>query len=183
MAIKKITDKRWKVDIVKLGELLKERNSSLPKAAGRIGVCSNYFSQLKYAGGYLDEVKLNLVCDLYGIKKDDIVIVENKNEKPAKTNEGMDNEDFQEFAKQLFKKLDELAALLKEQKVKNTVLSNQEDIVILLQQMLKHGSCREDQFKEKAKQAGYGAELCNYAIDFMECKRDVVSGKVWLKKK
>ena len=82
---------------------------------------------------------------------------------------------------EMIQKLSERVAVL-EQKIaqKPITVSEQEQIVLLLQQMLKFGQCEERAFKDKAKSYGFSKELMDFAIDNLKLKRDVVNGKVWL---
>lgn len=181
MAKKENNIKMVTVNFDKLYEVFKTRRIKLSEVSLRIGHSDNYLSQRKSKyNNTIPEVMLKLICDLYGLDEDEFIVSPQINN-CDKTMGGI--EISEEWATKLFSKLDKIIELLEVRERQNIMLTVQEDIVLLLQQMLRHGSCIEEQFKQKAKQSGYSAELCTYAIDFLECKRDVVNGKVWLKKK
>ena len=86
-----------------------------------------------------------------------------------------------EVIQQLSERVTALERSIEEMGKKKAVsVSDQEQIIILLQQMTKFGQCEERAFKEKAKSYGFSKELADFAIESLKLNRDVANGKVWL---
>lgn len=161
-----------RVDFDRLGIELKKRNSTQTEASIRIGKEKSWIAHQKKSG-VMSETMLSLICDLYGIKKEDVMVQSYPTYAPITQHNKGD----------ILEKLDIIIDLLTEKKKKDAILSAQEDAVLLLEQMLKHGQCKESQFKAKMKSLGYGYDICNYAEDYLHCQREVLNGDVWLKAK
>ena len=176
-----------KIDFDKLNNVMKSRKTNLSQVSLRVGRANNYLTICKNKdNGRVNSVIWNLICDLYGLDGSEFVMVdEPKNDEVkinAVTSKSVES-DLLDLIKTVVSNQKEIIRLLEIRERQNIMLTAQEDIVLLLQQMLRHGACIEEQFKQKAKQLGYDIKLVNYAIEFCECKREVVNGKVWLKKK
>ena len=76
--------------------------------------------------------------------------------------------------------LRERVAVLEANSSKVVTITEQEQIVLLLQQMTKYGQCEESAFKTKAKSYGFSKELIEFAIENQKCKREIHSKKMWL---
>ena len=181
MAKKKETEK-VRVDIDLLREVLKKRKITLKDVCLRLGLADNHLTIIKNRhDGYMDVIRYNLICDLYGLDNKQFILQDKAT--PEQNNSNNLSCNFEKYLQVIIDNQKKIIELLQVRERQNIQLTAQEDIVLILQQMLRHGACIEEQFKQKAKQAGYSIDLVNYAIDFVECKRDVVNGKVWLKKK
>lgn len=117
---------------------------------------------------------LKLVCDLYSLNIDDYMLV--KKEETAKNINELDSK----FQQDLLNRLDKLIETLSYREYEKRMVTDEEDAILLLNHMLRHGSCEERVYKTKIKEAGIDDKFINVAISKVGCTRQVLNNKIWL---
>lgn len=164
-------DKHFKeVNFDYLYNFAKENNLKITEISTKLGCRSSYISECKI-NGKMQDAYIRLMSALFNIDYDKLT-----NIKPA-----VQNQDTNVAVIEMIQKLSERVAILEQKMTQKPItVTEQEQIILLLQQMLKFGQCEERAFKDKAKGYGFSKELVDFAIDTLKLKREVVNGKVWL---
>lgn len=169
----------------KLFEDLNERGYKTGDVSERIGFHNSYLSKRKMQGT-IDETILKLVCDLYKLNMDSYVVVEKKEEPTKKPEEEQKIRNMfylqldPKFQEDLLNRLDKLITTLAYREYEKRMVTDEEDAILLLNHMLRHGSCEERVYKAKIKDAGIDDKFINVAINKVGCTRQVLNNKIWL---
>lgn len=171
-----ITPKDTKtVNFEYLYEFAYKNKLNITEMSINIGKGKSFIGDCKKTGK-MPDVYIRLLCALYNLDYDTLTTVETKGNNVP--------DDTTKFLLEMVQNLSERVAILeKSHSQKDINLSDQEQIILLLQQMTKFGQCEESAFKTKAKSYGFSKEMVDFAIENQKLKRDVSGGKVWLVKK
>lgn len=159
-----------------LYSFMKEKNVNMMDASIAIGMEKSYISDRKRTGTMYD-AHIRLLCALYGADyKAMTTVLDTASTPTAPTSDATIS-----FILDNLQKLNARVSAIEANK--QISLTEQEQIILLLQQMTKFGQCEEMHFKTKAKAYGFSSELVQFAIENQKCKREVTAGKVWLVRK
>lgn len=172
------TSKYIRFNAEKLFEDLNQEGYKTGDVSERIGFHNSYLSKRKMEGT-IDKTILKLVCDLYKLNIDDYIIVENKETAKQSNKEEIKIIDTK-FQEDLLNRLDKLIETLAYREYEKRMVTDEEDAILLLNHMLRHGSCEERVYKAKIKDAGIDDKFINVAINKVGCTRQVLNNKIWL---
>ena len=166
----------------------KEHNIKITQIGLSCGRGIQFISDSKKINGMADAYA-RLICSLYKMDYEKLTTIPKKEEiKWFEDNKKSDggssiSVEVSKLLDMLTNLSERVAVLEKKVETKEIILTEKEQIVLLLQQMLKFGSCEESLFKSKAKAYGFSKELVDFAIENLDLERHVSGGKIWLEKK
>lgn len=154
---------------------IKENGIKVTEIGVKMGKGESYISDCRKRDS-MPEPYARLLCALYNVDFEKLTT-------QPKTTPTSNSTELLTTVFELTKIVNELrerVAVLEEKATKVVTVTEQEQIILLLQQMTKYGQCEESVFKAKAKSYGFSKELIGFAIENQKCKRDIANGKMWL---
>jgi hypothetical protein len=172
-----------------LYDFAKEHGIRVTEIGLKCGRGISFISDSKKTNG-MGDAYARLICSLYNMDYEKLTTIPKKEEEIKWHEDKKKSDGGSTIPVEASKILDMLtnlsermAVLEKKVEAKEIILTEREQVVLLLQQMLKFGSCEESLFKSKAKSYGFDKELMDFAIESLNLNRTVSGGKVWLEKK